>query len=135
MSCATWPLGTARPRMGGTCCSSSSMSRIPAKRRSRTRALATSAWNREPRRSKVHRAMEWPEPYVRTIKRDYVRVSLNCRPVVDVDAVADQCPCAVGKVEVDVVHRARFRVVEILDGDLGHPCLASFNHNPLLVSS
>jgi hypothetical protein len=67
--------------------------------------------------------MEWPEPYVRTIKRDYVRVSLNCRPVVDVDAVADQCPCAVGKVEVDVVHRARFRIVEILDGDLRCPAL------------
>jgi hypothetical protein len=33
------------------------------------------------------------------------------------------------------VHRARFWVVEILDGDLGRPCLASFNHNPLLVSS
>ena len=30
---------------------------------------------------------------------------LNRRPVVDVDAVADQCPHAVGKVEVDVVHR------------------------------
>src|SRR5262249_12772817 len=25
-------------------------------------SLATSAWNREPRRSKVHRAMEWPKP-------------------------------------------------------------------------
>jgi putative ABC transport system substrate-binding protein len=29
----------------------------------------------------------------------------------------------------------RFRVVEILDGDLGRPCLSWFNHNPLLVSS
>jgi hypothetical protein len=33
------------------------------------------------------------------------------------------------------VHRARFRVVEILDGDLGRPWVAPFNHNPLLVSS
>jgi putative transposase len=38
-------------------------------------SLATSASNRERRRSKVHRALEWPKVFVRTIKRNYVRVS------------------------------------------------------------
>src|SRR5215831_7968059 len=70
-----------------------------------------------------------------TVAREHGRVvrvagavrkrGLNRRAVVDVDAVADQCPRAVGKVEVDVVHRARFRVVETVKQNRANQCFVA----------